>query len=443
MKKLMRNIKEEKDPTKLYFLLDELKRNITKNYGRDSFVLFLNQALIDIAYILGFINVYIFAVSQHTSEIISANIPIIKSIIDFSPKFQAPFWTWLAIVCLIPPIVTGIMKAITNIFVRKATVVQADAATKTATNVLHKLKEVRKVCVVDDRMTPAVILGSLAIHIALAVLFLVYKNELYINVFGFLLSVVFLSVALMFINVFNVYFSGAVPAFDQYINKLIIEFEAYAKEEEQTRVAEEQARIAAEQARIAAEQAEKAAELYAQATQGEETNLKLLEEAADMGDPSACKEYGKMLYLETDSNLYTRSEKERKCMEAAIYLEKAKDQDIEAEFLWIACRVTYERHDVDGWKEILNRIRNIKKSGKISGDHAGSLDLMIQLLVETVDNTEAKQQAAQLNPSRSYCRYYNAGICNHQSTAYYIHKCNNPENQTCTHALLNNGFAGK
>lgn len=212
------------------------------------------------------------------------------------------------------------------------------------------------------------------------------------------------------------------------------------KEEEKKRQAK-LARDREEAAKKQAEKMEKAAQLYEQAIQGDETNMELLIQAADMGNPSACKEYGKILFLETTSDLYTKIEKENKCELAAIYLEQVKNQDVEAELLWLACRIRYESNDVDEWEEILDRIRAIKASGEISEVFTDSINLMIQLLVQTIDGMEAKQQTSQPRRGRFYCRFYNAGICNHQSNEYFIYKCTDPVNQSCSYAMLNNGIA--
>ena len=160
-----------------------------------------------------------------------------------------------------------------------------------------------------------------------------------------------------------------------------------------------------------------------------------------MGDPSACKEYGKILFLESTSDLLLKAEQEHKCELAARYLEQVKDLDVENELLWFACRIRYESNNAGEWKKVLNRVRTIKASGKVPEYLADPIDSMIQLLVQTIDGMEAKQQTTQPKKGRFYCRFYNAGICNHQSNEYFIYKCTDPVNQSCNYALLNNGIA--
>lgn len=196
----------------------------------------------------------------------------------------------------------------------------------------------------------------------------------------------------------------------------------------------------AEEAKRQAEKQNKAAELYAQATQGEEIDMELMKQAADLGNPSACKEYGKMLFMETNSDLFTKSEKEDKCELAASYLEVAATQDVEAEFLWLSCRIQYEINDIHEWMEMLKRVRAIKASGELHASFGDSINSMIQLLVQTIDRIAEKQHTASAPKSkkgRFRCRYFNAGICNEKSNGYFIYKCTDPVGQCCSAALLN------
>ena len=235
----------------------------------------------------------------------------------------------------------------------------------------------------------------------------------------------------------SVYFGG--------LEKKLKTFVEEQKQEEEERAErirrqkEEQERQEQERKRL--DDLNKAELLYAKATEGEQIDEELLREAAYLGLSAACKEYGKILYMESLSSMLTKSEKESRCKYAAGFLKVAKDEDVEAEFLWLACDIMYGSHDSDGWYSHLKRARVIKASGQLPEIYSDTIDTMIETLVRTVDQAkenEANEERRQAQRRfRSYCRYYNAGICNHMSDSLHISKCTDPVGQKCLWALQN------
>lgn len=187
----------------------------------------------------------------------------------------------------------------------------------------------------------------------------------------------------------------------------------------------------------------KGAELYEQAMTGEEPDLELLEAAADLNHPAACKAYGEHLMKDANSGMYTADEKEGILRDAVDYLwVAAEDGDLEAEFMRISCRIQYESNTLTGWREMLARVRAIKKSGKLPEMWDETCEEIMKALVEIIDRMAAKE-ASKPKPKepkvkRCYCAYENCGVCTYYSTGSYLGHCDylNDPGQ-CSAALLN------
>jgi len=190
----------------------------------------------------------------------------------------------------------------------------------------------------------------------------------------------------------------------------------------------------------------KAEELYAQATAGEEPDMELMEQAADLDHPAACKAMGLHFMEDAQDDTYTAKEKESSLRLAADYLSVAAEEgDVEAQFLEIACRVQYESNSLTGWKEMLIRVRSIKKSKKLPEQWNETCEEVLKALIAAVDKLDARaeEKAAQKEPQvkRKYCAYENCGVCTFYSTGSYLAHCDYMGDPgQCSAALMNNGL---
>lgn len=172
-------------------------------------------------------------------------------------------------------------------------------------------------------------------------------------------------------------------------------------------------------------QQKKADEYYTQAMATDPADDTLMEKAAELGHKIACLYIGKKLVTEATSGQFTQDEREKIMEEAAEYLEVAKDDNLEAKYLWLSARVMYESHTEDDWLDILEQARDIKKSGKLPDCYQESINTLITSLVETVDGLRAKPKYnPQPKEQKWYCEFNNAGICTRESSAAFVAHCN-------------------
>lgn len=190
----------------------------------------------------------------------------------------------------------------------------------------------------------------------------------------------------------------------------------------------------------------KAEELYAQAMAGDEPDMDLMEQAADLDHPAACKAMGLHLINDANDETYTARERESTLRTAADYLYvAAEDGDVEAEFLRITCRIRYESNSKAGWKEMLDRVRKIKKSKKLPEQWHETCEEVLKALVAAVDKLDARAEEASVNKEpqvkRKYCAYENCGVCTFYSTGSYLAHCDYMRDPgQCSAALMNNGL---
>lgn len=132
--------------------------------------------------------------------------------------------------------------------------------------------------------------------------------------------------------------------------------------------------------------------LYQQAIAEENVDKELLKKAADMGNPSACLHYGKILLERNATEILTRTEIEELFQVAATYFSvPAKAGIVEGEFYWLTSRTQYESNDEDGWKAILRRLRQIKANGQVPEHMESVCDIAIQSAVDCINNIAYKE----------------------------------------------------
>lgn len=192
----------------------------------------------------------------------------------------------------------------------------------------------------------------------------------------------------------------------------------------------------------AKKQAAEAKQLYERATESDTINVELMEQAAELGDPLANLYIAKQIMEEATSGAYTANERENEMRRAADYLHVAAcANNREAELLELACRIQFESNSLFGWKSILAKLRQLKKSTDLSSEHLELCDDLIRAVVPIIDNMEEKNTNSYRSEPKvknTYCAFCNSGICTKLSTGSYLAHCDymNDPGQ-CSTALMN------
>ena len=167
-------------------------------------------------------------------------------------------------------------------------------------------------------------------------------------------------------------------------------------------------------------------ELYDNAMSADPVDEDLMEEAVDLDYAPACLYFGRKLFVDLTSDMLTSSEKQSLAEDIVAYLENVVEDDLEAEFLWLSARIISGNSSDMDWEDMLSRARAIKKSKKLPDHYASSLDTLIKLLVQAIDeddepvykNTSRKEQHVRFS-----CSFNANGICTRKSSSFSVAQC--------------------
>ncbi|MBO5106705.1 MAG: hypothetical protein J6C29_07400 [Clostridia bacterium] len=227
---------------------------------------------------------------------------------------------------------------------------------------------------------------------------------------------------------------------EDYLSKLKSEKKRIEKEAKEKRE-KEQAKKEKEQKR---QNQIKSQELYLEATKTDEIEENLMKKAADLEHPEACLYFGKKLMEDFSSDNFTKKEKDVIIKKAKKYLYSARNLNTEAKFLYINASIMTESKDLDEWKYTLKELREIEASGTLPENYADACSTAIRIVVDTIDKLDEKiEQKKNYTPKikRSYCKFFNAGICNRESGATIVYHCNYHNNPAaCSTARTYDGI---
>jgi hypothetical protein len=210
------------------------------------------------------------------------------------------------------------------------------------------------------------------------------------------------------------------------------------EQEEQALREEQRAKAAAERAK----EVQKSEELYAKATAQEKVDQDLLFEAAEMGSVNACKDLGRLLFDRMGSKMHTASEKSQYAEKIASCLQGGlASGDAEVRYLWYYARTIYEKNTLEGWQSILDGLRKLLESGKLSSKYEAECVELVQDLIGVVNSMAQKRAEREARPKHYRCRYCAGGMCTLNSSSTTLYTCNyvaHPE--SCPHNLMNHSY---
>ena len=161
--------------------------------------------------------------------------------------------------------------------------------------------------------------------------------------------------------------------------KLCKEFSSHLPANRARWDAEDQRRMAKEQEQKRISDLKEGEELYRRATMGRTIDERLMDQAAEKGDPQARLYMGKQILKRVESRGYTNREIKELCEKAQRYLMGLGNTD--AYFLYSVAQLRGEWHDEEGWTTILRRVRGIKKM-KLSREYRDMYDDVVEQLVD-------------------------------------------------------------
>ncbi len=184
--------------------------------------------------------------------------------------------------------------------------------------------------------------------------------------------------------------------------------------------------------------------IYNKAMAGEEPDENLLEEAAKLGNPNACRYFGERYVLMWSTDEASPNEKTRILRKAERYLSVfAGGGDTIGEFLWILCDSLLNSHNYESWRKILSSLRRIEESGELPEQYEPIMDMLNSEAERMVEKTKPITNISSDPQGREavYCKFRNGAICTKRSTSLTVAHCNyvnSPEQ--CSVALLENGL---
>ena len=144
------------------------------------------------------------------------------------------------------------------------------------------------------------------------------------------------------------------------------------------------------------------------------------------------------------SDNFTKKEKSYIIKDAKKYLYNARKLNTEANFLYINASIMTDSKDIDEWKFTLKELREIEASGTLPEMYAEACSTAILVVVETIDKLDEKiEKNKNYTPviKRTYCKFFNAGICNRTSGSTVVYHCNYHNNPAaCSTARTYDGI---